>query len=691
MSETIANLGTLQSLSDSFIDVVVFYLASWSPYHAGLRAAAAGVVIPAGILWTSIQIFKWPVNKGATAVGGLILASFAVWLLSPASNTSKMFGAATPPAGVTISTGSYYSFVLPAEFYTLFKSALENSRQTGHEAARLLAYDMNTNNVAQKWDDTPLKEAYVDFVGKCTTATKADAKADDNIEALGHVGLHAGSGLGYTKEDHSEVLSFFNAYNNVGDNFYGEDTGWFGTLAGTTGVGWVVKKGVGLSEGVKAAWNADTMEDMKGKGIEILGAIPESANPYTGVASKLPSGYKIPTAAYWKRRFNVPNVTGPDYIDASEFDGGKFKNPDVIDSGTNEQAANIGFYPENCVEAYEMSDLGVAEYRKALAALPEFAGKPAAYTTSAILSDMVAVQTFNRMRANAAASGNSAAQMNSAALPQDQTVGNFANDTAVQLYALTQSTGAKIAEWMLQVKMPFFISTLAMMCAALIIAFPVFVILSIFLGPGILVSYIKLIIFCFLVMFLNELFLAMGADLIAMNKQMNLVYSIGNIAKNNAGLELSSATAEVVIFTSLTVIETVVAKMLIWDDVKGMTAFNPGAAGDAATSTGAAAIKMAASLATGAYGLSAKAASKTASQASTQLNKTLTTAVARNGGNIAAGVQGIAGGGGGQQGGGSGRRPNQSSPSSQAPGPAWQAKQPTQPSDDNGPKLTPKD
>jgi hypothetical protein len=694
MEESIANVGMLKSLADSLIDVVTFYMATWAPYHTAFRAAAAGILIPAGMVWTAINTLKIPEGKGVTAFGSLLLLSALVLLLSPTDKLGKLFpGAGTAP-GIQYAEGAYWSFTIPKEVYGVFNSALKSVEKynSGKDAALRIAYDMNTSKVASKWDNTPLQTLYTDYVSKCTVATMANANTEDNIRALGHVGLHSGSGIGYTSADRDAIVGALSKYKEVEENFYGENVGTFTSLLGYTPMGILYKKGSALSEAASTALKSNEIEGLESEGKNILSKIPEDSNPFNNIATTAPSGYRVPTADYWRKKWALPTQGGADYFDGSSVDEGKFKNPEIVSSGTDERVQNPGFYPENCVEAYEMADLAVAEYRKALADLPEFKGAPADYTAVATNAEMAEIQKYNRLRANAMTSNREEVRLNSAAIRSPTNAEQKANDIALELYAKTQSMGAKISEWFLQVKMPFFISTLSMMCAGLLTAFPLVIIISVFMGHKILVSFAKMIVFCFLVILINQTFLSIGATLIAITKQMDLVYAIGNIARDNQGLEMSAATAEVAIFSAIFGIELIIGKMLIWDDVKGLSGFNPGAAGNAAFATGSAALKIAGSLAAAPLALKARAASAAASASSNKLNKMLIQRIASNGANVSSAVRGMANrqerqSQGGPQGGGPGQKNQNNNPQGPTSGP--RANLSSAPKDSSGPSLVP--
>lgn len=654
MSTPIAQYGALKSLAGSFLETVSYYLITFLPYHTAFKAAAAGILIPVGILWIAVQTFKLPANKGASALGGLLLLMFCVFLLGPKTDPSKMFNGSTPPANTSVAMGSYWSFVLPAEIYTVFKRALTSvdAGSAAKDSALELAYDVNTKKVATKWDGSGLQDAYIQYVTQCTAAVKREVNSDADISSLGHVGLLGGSGIGYTARDHWSILAALDQFNSTSSGMVTKDTPAIVKASlDVPIVGFFVETGLSLQDAARAAWNADDIEEGIAAGKEILRKIPEDGNPFKDVAGSFPSGFRIETKDAWMRKYKIPGAPDgtPDLYDGSTVGGGEFKNPAVVTSGSSTKTQNPAFYPENCLEAFEMVNLGVAAYREAILESPEYKGKTKTYASVAPLHELAALMETHRQKAEAALSRKDYVTANSAPLSRQDDIASRINSEAIALFGMTQSVGAAISEWMLQVKMPFFVSTISMMCAGLITAFPLFIIISVFLGPKILISHIKLVIFCFLVILLNETFLSMGANLIATSNQLDLVYRIGNIARNNNALELSSATAEVVIFTSLMAIEVIIAKMLIWDDVKGMTSFNPGEGGAAATQLGMRAFQTAASIAAFPLTVKSKLASAAATKASTaaskstvQLNNMLKHAISNNGGDVRSAINTMA-------------------------------------------------
>lgn len=641
MEESFANLGMLKSLADGFLATVMFYMSAWAPYHTAFRAAAAAIIIPAGLVWVAVQTVKLPQDKTASAVGAFVLLGFLVLLLSPRKDIGNMFNGAQLPSKVAISEGAYWSFTIPANVYSLFLSALNSvdGDASGRNAALSIAYDSNTKNVASKWDGSPLQVAYTDYVTKCTAATMNSTGSADDIRALGHVGLHSGSGIGYTEEDAAGLLAGVKSYWSGFKGFTSDDDSPITKILGWTPQGLAARHGAGLVEAANKIAGASTLASQTEKGKEQLAKIEEPDNPFNNVTKQTPNGYAIPTAKYWLNKWGTQSsVEGPEFINAETYNGGAYRNPDIVE-GSAASGQNTNLYPENCLEAYEIANLGVAEYRKALLQTSQFAGKMADYTSHAVVSELGELQNANRRRAEAKLTESDIVGYNSAAIKKDRGLEQRVSDAGQAAYLASQNVGAAIAEWLLQVKMPFFISSLAMVCAALITAFPLFVILSLFLGPGILLSYIKLIVFTFLVVLLNQVFMSMGANLVAMTNLMESVYKIGNIARDNQGLEFSAATAKVVIFTSLMAIEVVIAKMLIWDDVKGLN-LSPGESGSAAFATGMSVIKGAAAIATAGVGLKAKMATKAASSTLNTTLKTLNTTLQSQGGGNGGGLGG---------------------------------------------------
>jgi hypothetical protein len=172
------------------------------------------------------------------------------------------------------------------------------------------------------------------------------------------------------------------------------------------------------------------------------------------------------------------------------------------------------------------------------------------------------------------------------------------------------------------------ILTVAMMAAALLVAFPLFCVMAVFMGPSILWTYLKLLSLCFLVGFLNDLFLGMAANIISANS-ISIASDAGYLpGAGSLANDMAASGSKAVIFSALTVIELVFAKLLLWDDVKAIGSFNPGSIGVDAASSGLKTIGSAA-MAVATMGRSAAAGAAAGTAAGSSAMKAGTTALSQ--------------------------------------------------------------
>ncbi|SED38564.1 hypothetical protein SAMN05216178_7033 [Pseudomonas saponiphila] len=575
MDDPIANLGLIKALASHFLELTAFYIAQWLPYHTALTNAAAKFVFPAGLVWFAFNAAKLPTDKGRTFLGGAALLAFIAVLLSASSRATAVLPGVTLPANVKMANGSVWSYGIGASVYKLFKSAIDSaagSDQESRQVGLLVAYEMNTAKVGSMWADTPLEELYITYVNNCTRAVMNTATTDSDVKLMGHVGLLGGSGIGWKQSDLELLEAFQAGRSQASDEFYGK-----GSTVGDNFVadkilfGWVGRNVIAAGSGVGAAWEAwnvsDTVSEAKAK----LKAIPPELDPFDDVSRKYPQGFMVPTEQFWRAKFNA-TATGDKYFNGATHDGGKYLQPELAQAPSSGNASkNHAFYPNTCEEAFEITNLAVAEYRKGWAANPELANRPAEYAETRALEDLALQNDAMLKRAEALRTNDEAQALNS---QSQQSVQTGYQETIDETMDAIITMGEKIFEFLLQYKMPFFLSSMSMLLAGLITTLPIFITMSVFLGTKILISYVKLVAFAFTVVLINDAFLSMGADLIANTNRMQLVYTIGNI-RDNGALEIASATVKVVVLISITVIEVIIAKMLIWDDVKGMSGFSP--------------------------------------------------------------------------------------------------------------------
>lgn len=176
------------------------------------------------------------------------------------------------------------------------------------------------------------------------------------------------------------------------------------------------------------------------------------------------------------------------------------------------------------------------------------------------------------------------------------------SDAADSIMTKIQDVGKAFKEWMLTFKVPAMINGCAMLAGMMVVLFPVICVFAVFVNPSILISFVKILSFAFMIPFVNNLCLTMAATLLAMNGELMTGLTSGNIYENYP-LLISAGSAQYIIFMALTAVEIVIAKMLIWDDVKGLSGFNPAGAASGMAATGGAVIGAAVKLGSAALSL----------------------------------------------------------------------------------------
>ncbi|WP_222567924.1 hypothetical protein, partial [Neisseria meningitidis] len=82
-------------------------------------------------------------------------------------------------------------------------------------------------------------------------------------------------------------------------------------------------------------------------------------------------------------------------------------------------------------------------------------------------------------------------------------------------------------EWMLTVKIPMMINAAAMLAALIRITFPIFAAFGIFWSTRVIFTSVKIIAFCFIVAFVNDLCLTMASTMLAVNAETMQGYNMG--------------------------------------------------------------------------------------------------------------------------------------------------------------------
>lgn len=602
----------LKVISGALVELIQLYFTQWSHYHTALRSAAMAILFTGGLAWMGFLIARTPVDRGKSAVGAFLTIAACGILLSTSSNSNNMYTGGG--AGAPVANGTYWSYTIVGNFYQIFKSSIDSvydatltSVVAGTAGPRdrnmAIAYESQARNNAKLFEDSPVHDIYLDYATLCTNAAMKHITDQDQIKKLQAVGLFGGTQIGVLDEERS-ILSSANANagqvqlstsKSVQDLMAIKQAGAAGKfLAEAAGdaIGGIAGIGGLLSGG----FNGYLTNDKRDEGLEVLRtlSIPD-VNPYDG--KKL--SYNNPTKAYWDKRKGL-TTTGPEFNTATTHLGGRMlqsgldptaaASPPLVVPITSTPAQK--FYPKNCEEAFLLAEDSIKSWRLSNINDPNYGGDLVVGAMGSLNAQKQMYERTNeivkqRLKAAGAKEGQSELLDNV----------NASGDT---LYDWMIDLTSAISEWMLRFKIPMTIATCAMLAAALLVAFPLFCVMSVFMGYSILWTYLKLLVLAFLVVFLNDLFLGMASDLLASNmlaagQKVGYLPGAGSLAA-----DLSAATSKAIIFTSLTVIEIAVAKLLIWDDVKSLGSFNPSSVGIDSASKG---LQIAGSIALGAAAL----------------------------------------------------------------------------------------
>lgn len=586
MDSPVPSFSVLKLLANGFPDSVQYYLGIWSPYHSAFSKSASAIIFPAALVWIMFLLAKFSSEKGRAFVGGIFMVGVLGILLSPSDRGAEMFGGATgaPGASIQVANGSYWSYKIPGAIYGLFKSALasvDNNRSEAQNLSMRMAYDFQTEAASKRLEAGPLRDIYLAYTTSCNKATQSTAITSNvnSVATLQNVGLHGGAGIGYSDAD-------FNAFDAIIDDYKKSKDTLF------SGASWdrlMTSPSSAAKDGVKAVFwtpyanakGASRVSDAIAAGKQALSAIPADENPFKNVATDFVDGFKIPTKSYWLKLSGKSGVDGEsDYVDARQFKNGAYKSPDIADSDvpTTTEITSAA-YPENCLEAFELADHAMREYRSAQEEIRRANG------TSAVDKNFAEIQaTHDLSQLNDKLRQEAESLDANGKYKEGYTAGTYNKPTgdtmAGGILDSIVDTSADIGAWkdsiFLKYKVPFVISGCAMLVAALITAFPIFAVMSLFLGPGLLITYIKLVCFGFLVVFFNDLFLSMGSELIGMTNLLAIGDAAGTTARGSNAIDVAAVTAEVLVYSSITVIEVLLAKILIWDDVSAVSSFSPG-------------------------------------------------------------------------------------------------------------------
>lgn len=584
----------LKVISGVMVEMVQFYFTQWFAYHEAIRKAAIAILFTAGLAWMGLLIFRAPADRFKSAVGAFIVIFICGILLAPSDRSNSMY-MGNSSQGAPVANGAYWTYSIIGNFYSVFKSAIDSvstanaigvvsGQDSPRSIASAIAYDESAEKNASNFLGTPAHKIYLDYQTKCNKAVQAtynNSAGGAAASTFHSVGLLGSTHIGLLPKDISGFSSASSVFTqSFGQNADSANNALSSYHFGTTAERAIASTGALLYAGVTSstaalysAKKADQLKENRLFGIKNLSSIPDAHNPYDGK-----QGYVLPTEAFWERAASR-EASGDDFANVNEAFGGRMRianslthsgAPLTIDQMKARAASGQDnkFYPKNCAEAFELAEAAVAAFRSSAQKNPDVNGHPvAAQLLSATAANRAGELIKQQMIADHVRMGGKAEDLDIS--------GNF-DAAANTSYALGAEVFAKYNEYMLKFKVPMTITTCAMLAAALLVLFPVFCLMAVFMGPSILWTYLKLFTLCFFVVLLNDLFLGMAADVIAAGKLQ--AAGDGGFMPHGGSISasLSATHTKAVVFTSLTVIEIAAVKLFLWDDVKSLSGFSPG-------------------------------------------------------------------------------------------------------------------
>ncbi|AGL46428.1 hypothetical protein JOY19_33015 (plasmid) [Pseudomonas aeruginosa] len=552
----------LKLVDSNFADLVGYYLGLWQDYHT-LLVNSAGVIIGGlGLAWTSILMMRSPEDKLRSVFTGLTGTCLMFLLLSVSTFTFPGTG-----SSVQMARGGGWSLTIVGNIYAIFKSALDKVNEGKiTEDAFSRAYHVTNQNTLKRFADSPVYPLYSDYLNKCEPAfIAANGKSPEALSAGRYVGFFGSTGIGANEIEFEDSRGFLDKVTGNGEANYDNPTNstWLKRDGGNAVV-----------EGTK-------------KGMAMLDKIEGDSNPYDG--TNPPQGFEIPTEAYWVQKL-FPEKAGEVADQALSLDASDSKYKKYLNSGFKEApttGAKQNFYPKTCKDMFLMIDMAQRNFNSAVQkhapAYQENSFRRDGDDAAAIMLNHIRNEASQRKK------GQSELLTYGGMYYQDSDV----RDPMTMLFesgtTKFMDIGKTFREWMLTVKIPMMINGAAMLAALMGITFPIFAVFGIFWSTRVIFTSVKIIAFCFIVAFVNDLCLTMASTMLAVNAETMQGYNMGNYAQNST-LLISAGTGQYIIFVALTVIEIIFAKLLLWDDVKSLGGFNPAGATTGLAATGMAVV-----------------------------------------------------------------------------------------------------
>lgn len=598
----------LKYLVGNFEGMYQHYFATLAYLAPYFRQAAVGILYSLGLAWAAFCFLKAPVDRLQAGLGVLAMVFLSGYLISPTTNTNHLGRA----SGTELSVGGYYSFALAGSITRHFdnvvsaawKASMVEAGGAGGGGPNREALTIAYNDKATEFADTFLKgegkEAVKDFHHICGSAAITSATTQKELNALRSIGIGANT-LGMDPQEPLTIAEYLDASDNK--NGFGA---WWDSFA---------TEHLGQTSVHNSTTNEIRhLERRRTEALEFIKKLPAANNKIDGT-----KGYRIPTPEHYRTTFSSKDASADTSNNAFKtISGSPTEFQTMLPNGAVKITPNSEddyiFYPQNCYDLYLVASETMRSLRIGAQGVKGFEKLNVAGAYTAATAANRVRQGINNMINK---------DMNDLGMDEHVTESNIEALTDTFMGA-TGSLGNEYSKWMLEYKIPTVISSMAMIVALLIITFPIFAIIAVIFGHKPLVSYLKLMAFPFLVVFINNLLLLLSANLITYSKlyeRQSDTFALGGV---DVPAELIRMNSEAIIYSVITLCEIAIVKFILWDDVRAVTSFNPGSASTAAVARGASMVGTAISLVGGVFGRATKMAAATKSaEATRSLNQTI--------------------------------------------------------------------
>lgn len=574
MDSSLHDWAYFKSIVGNFEGLISYYFVALNHYGPLFRQIGVSLLYSIGLAWIAFATVRAPFDRLKSALIGMASLVGVGFLISPTTDTPSV-GAGN---GKELSVGGYYAFHIIGSITGIFRSGVasvwEGSLAEAYggavgpaKLALGLAYSDKASAFADKFTLGPGRDAFVDYQSLCATTAYNLAQTETERMHLVNVGA-GGNTLGLTASDVTSYAQSL-AKHKSGTASLQDQLDLFldqRVILRPTRL-------INLIEGGR--W-----ERSRDKGIALLQKIPDANNPIDGSKA-----YKIPTTIHYTSLFGG-EVDGDHFASRSSLGGDFAKMDNGVTNLPADDENNFTFYPKNCHEMYLVANATMAHFRNAVRDDPEF-------VDSQVMQSYAALSAGNEIRRGVADEINAKAKANGYTIDFDTKLLDTLGETGKSAF---DAVATAFQKWVLGFKIPAMVASMALLAVLLLISFPIFAILSIVFGPKILVTYLKLMGLPFLVVLVNDLLLTAAANLIAYENVAKV--SVDAFMPNRVDTPTSMAVryTQVIVFSVLTFAEIAIVKLLLWDDFRSATSFNPGQASSDTTKQGGGMILKAAAV-----------------------------------------------------------------------------------------------